>query len=529
VAALQESAGGPVFEPARIELSAPSEAGQRAAVLWLPTFRPAFGAEAVKWLAAFVALVAGGRVNDADREAASRNLEKLRTRLRTLRPYGDNTALLLRAAHDCDIPSVLLPANVVQFGYGARGRLMRSTTTDRTSSLGARIAADKEATASLLRHAGFPVPDQRPARSLSEARAAARAIGYPVLIKARWLERGEGVAGDLSGEEELKRAYRRVSRKSRDLLVERHVPGATYRLNVVEGLLCRVAGKAATVVTGDGRRTVRALIEAENADPARAPGSPAMLKPIPLDDELADRLAVRGMSLDTVLPAGEPFVTRGTANTSNGARRLDVDVDSVHPETRRVCERVATLLGLDVAGIDVVTPDLGRPLDEVGGVICEVNAAPQIHARPAFYRWFLPRLLGPERDMDVSAWLADPADPAALPEALGPVDEDRLAAALLDRARHRLTLVTDGAQVAGQGVPTDRLHGLAVGPWHGAPEALAAALSVLCEQLRGPLVAAADHPHLGTIRSVVGDREVDTVPAPADLGPRLAEHLSARY
>lgn len=521
-AGLQEAAGSPVLEPPQLDV--PPGGGPRDGLLACPTFDPAVGLPALRWAVDHVKRVARGELTEADGANVGEAIAAFAEKLKPYAPAGVNTPPFLRAAHALDIPCITLPATIVQYGYGGGARLLASSLTEKTSALGAQLASNKRATNAMLRHAGFPVAPQRVTSSLIEARTIAREIGYPVVLKAPSLERGLGVTADIINEQELTAAFKRLREASAVLLLERHVPGDVWRVNVVEGEIFRIVGKTAAHVTGDGTRTLRALIEEENRAPDRN-GPDRQLNPIRFDEHLEERLAARGMSLDTVLPAGESFRLRGEVHTASGGRILPTDPE-IHPETARMCVKIATYLGVDLAGIDIVTTDLARPLSETGGIFCEVNVAPQIVDGPDFFLGLMPRLLPGGAGMPLACWLTTEPDPA-LPEGLGAVPQAGTMPALLDRARPRATLVGDGAPFAREGLPVDRLHALAVGRWTGSSEALAAALSVAGEALRGPVLAEAGHPHLGAIRAAAGPHPLWLGETRRDVEERLAELLSS--
>jgi len=537
VIGVQEAAGGPVEEAPRLFVHPPSRgakgaaAARRSGLLAIPTIWPAFGLVALRWAIGLFARIAAGEVTAASGPAVAAQIAALLPRLDEAAPIGRNARVFLRAAHRIDAPATLLPGRTVQYGIGRGARRTASTVTDRTGALGVQIAGDKRATTTLLARAGFPVPEQYPATSLEEARRAAARIGYPVVLKLPLGERGEGVAGDLANVDELDRAHGRLTRHTppgtrEKLVVERHAPGATYRVNVL-GAHFDQGGKAVAQVTGDGRRTLRALTEAENALPERGPGG--RYRPIPLDRELEDRLHARGMTLGTVLPAGESFALRGSANMSTGARTIFITAQDVHPETHALCRRVADFLGLDIAGIDIVTPDIGRPLAETGGVICEINAAPQIDAPAETVAAFLADALADGGRAPVALWLTDAGRAEIVPPALHPVPPEALRPALLDPETDRITLVCDGATFAAEGLPLDRLHAVAAARWDGRAESLVHALAVACEQLRGPVLAPADHPHRDALARAVRGRELRFVPDGETLAGALEEALAAAH
>src|SRR6185503_8062786 len=136
-------------------------------------------------------------------------------------------------------------------------------------------------------------------------------------------------------------------------------------------------------VVGDGRRTIRELIEEANRDPRRGVGHTKILTRLPADERTMAYLERSGRTLDSVPAADERVYLRGTANLSTGGTSID-RTDEMHPDNVTACEMAAGIVGLDIAGIDVLTPDISVPFRENDAVIVEVNAAPGIrmHTHP---------------------------------------------------------------------------------------------------------------------------------------------------
>lgn len=344
---------------------------------------PSVAIAALRWA---VAAVAAAIAAEHAQEPAS-DPETARSRfaiaLETFQPVH-TTRMQIREAQRRGIPHHRLfpAAPAVQLGHGARQQRIVAASTSRTSHIGQSIAADKIYTSQLLAEVGLPVPDQRAVGNLAEALAAADAIGYPVVVKAGRVDKGEAVAAGLGNRGEVEAAYRRLSGHGR-MLVEKHVPGDDHRCLVVGGRLVAVARRIPAHVVGDGHSTVEALIAAVNRNPRRAVGDRAPdLVVIEVDAAVRQELARQGLELTSIPADGQTVPLRGTANISTGGTSIDV-TPIVHPETRRIVEAAARIVDLDVTGIDVITTDIARPLAETGGAICEVNQTPGLRPHVA--------------------------------------------------------------------------------------------------------------------------------------------------
>jgi cyanophycin synthetase len=299
---------------------------------------------------------------------------------------GPSTQAIVDAAQERGIPVLRLSedASLLQLGWGSRRRLVQATITDRSGQIAVSVASDKHLTKRLLEAAGVPVPRGSVATTLPEAQAAAAEIGWPVTVKPLDANQGKGVTTAVRDLGALALAFERAQRHGAQVIVEQHVIGSDHRVLVVNGRVVAASRRLPPRVVGDGRRTVRELVDEVNADPRRGEGHEAALTRIPLDAAADDCLAQQGLAWSSVLPEGEIAVLRGNANLSTGGTAQDV-TDVLHPETAALCVRAARRVGLDVAGIDLVCRDISQPLAAQGGAVLEVNAAPGIrmHEQPS--------------------------------------------------------------------------------------------------------------------------------------------------
>ncbi len=298
---------------------------------------------------------------------------------------GPSTAAIVRAARRRGIPVRRLnDASLVQFGHGARARRICAAETDRTGVIAEAIAKDKELTRALLCSAGVPVPQGRAVSDADDAWSAAEDIGLPVVVKPRDGNHGRGVATNLTTREAVARAYVAARAESEQVLVETYLPGADYRFLVIGGQLIAAATREPAHVIGDGKSTITQLIEVANRDPRRSDGHSTALSYLRIDPVALGVLAEQGFSPESIPPAQQRVLIRRNGNLSTGGTATDV-TDRVHPEVAARAVEAARAVGLDIAGIDVVTPDISRPLEEVGGGIVEVNAGPglRMHQEPS--------------------------------------------------------------------------------------------------------------------------------------------------
>ncbi|GGO23333.1 cyanophycin synthetase [Gemmobacter aquaticus] len=303
------------------------------------------------------------------------------------REFGPSTASLVKAAEERDIPWIRLNNNsLVQFGHGKFQQRIQATITSQTKHIAVEISCDKEDTHNMLSDLGLPVPQQRLVYSPNEAIRAARRIGYPVVVKPLDGNHGRGVSINLTEDSQIEVAFHeaKAQSKSRGILVEQYITGMDHRMLVVNGELVAVAKRVPGHVVGDGKHTIAQLVEIVNQDPRRGIGHEKVLTNLELDSQAERLMADAGHTADTVLPAGEVFYLRSTANLSTGGTAIDM-TDVCHPDNKDMAERTIKAVGLDVGGVDFLTSDITKSYKDVGGAIVEVNAAPgfRMHVAPS--------------------------------------------------------------------------------------------------------------------------------------------------
>jgi len=273
--------------------------------------------------------------------------------------------------------------NYVQLGQGAHQRRIQATLMDNTSALGVEIADDKEMSKKLLSSMGIPVPEGRSVGHLEEALKVAEEIGFPVVVKPLIGNHGRGITINVINAEELHIAYKCACEIYETCLVEKYLEGFDYRILVIDGKFVAAAHREPAYVFGNGKDTIRQLIDAVNDDPNRGFGHEKNLTRITIDCMTERLLASKQMSLESVLTEGEKCYVKSTANLSSGGTALDV-TENVHPLNQLMAERISQIIGLNVIGIDIIAESLEKPLTRNTSGIVEVNAAPgfRMHLNP---------------------------------------------------------------------------------------------------------------------------------------------------
>ena len=366
---------------------------------------------------------------------------------------GPSTASLVKAAQEREIPFQRLNKySLVQFGHGRYQQRIQATITSKTPHIAVELSCDKEDTHNLLRDLGLPVPQQRLVTSERECMRAARRIGFPVVVKPLDANHGRGVSINLLSDEQVRVAYgvARENARGRSVLVESFIEGMDHRMLVVNNELVAVAKRVPGHVVGDGEHSIAELIDIVNQDPRRGIGHEKVLTRLELDHQAQRLMEKGGVDENTVLPEGETFFLRSTANLSTGGTAIDM-TDVVHPDNREMAVRAVQAVGLDVGGVDFLTSDITQSYKDVGGAIVEVNAAPgfRMHVAPSE---------GNPRDVSgrVMDMLFPPGSPNRIPIASvtgtnGKTTTSRMLGHIMKTAGHTVGMTsTDGVYIDGR-------------------------------------------------------------------------------
>lgn len=319
--------------------------------------------------------------DDYDLDADIQKLRELREEER----LGPSTGSIVEEAMRRKIPWIRLNKHsLVQLGYGKNQQRIQATVASTTSSIAVELACDKEDTKNLLEAAQVPVPKGTIVYDEEDLERAVKRIGYPLVTKPLNGNHGKGATTNLTDWDELKAGMAIAQKYSRAVICEKFITGLDHRALVINYKFVAAALRTPAAVTGDGKSSISELIDIVNSDPRRGFGHEKVLTNITVDTQTENILKAKELTLDSVLPKGETLWLKPTANLSTGGTSTDL-TDQVHPSNIVLFERIARIIGLDICGVDVMAPDLTRPLTENGGAVIEVNAAPgfRMHLDPS--------------------------------------------------------------------------------------------------------------------------------------------------
>jgi cyanophycin synthetase len=297
---------------------------------------------------------------------------------------GPSTQAIFDEARRRHIPVRRLgDASLLQLGYGTQMRFVQASLPGSTSNVAVDLATDKQLTKSLLREHGIPVPEGSIVDSEEAAVVLAEQIGYPVVIKPLDGNQGKGVTANICNQDLLRTAYRLANSYTKRIIVEKYIHGRDYRVLVVGDQVCAVAERKPPYIVGDGIHSISELIAQENENPNRGIGHEKPLTRIYLDSVAEEFIGRSGFRAYSIPKVGEIVYLRNNGNLSTGGSARDCTME-IHPETKALAVKAAKVIGLEVAGIDVVIDDISQVLTPLNGAIVEVNAAPglRMHLYP---------------------------------------------------------------------------------------------------------------------------------------------------
>jgi cyanophycin synthetase len=259
------------------------------------------------------------------------------------------------------------------------GKLFRvcGCTTEFDSFPVASMTEDKEYIRTLFQERGLSVPqgsafDWRDERKGIEF---ALSLKRPCVVKpASDTSGGKGVTTSVNTRSEIAGAFRFAGLFAPKVLIEEFIPGDNYRFLIYKGKCLSVGRRELPSVTGDGVSTVRELVEKENCNRIHSsewqPGD-AMWMPLPTNAAALRVLKGQGLDWSSVPKPAEAVYLGEVANLGFGCTYSEV-LGMTHPDQIRAAERAVEIIGMTIAGVDIIAPDIKAP----GYHVLEINASP---------------------------------------------------------------------------------------------------------------------------------------------------------
>ena len=243
-----------------------------------------------------------------------------------------------------------------RLSFGGRSVRCREALSELTSAVAMSICDDKRATRRVVGRAGVRLPAHCP-EDTPEARAAFVAAHGAVVVKPARGEQGRGITVGVTTPDDVEAAVRTARTHCNDVLVEACFDGQDLRLLVIDFRVVAASVRRPARVVGDGRSTVRALIEAQSRRRAAATGGESR---IPLDAETERCVRAAGLALDDIPDKGSEVAVRRTANLHTGGTIHDVTAET-HPALIEAAIAAARAIDIPVTGIDLMVKSPRQP------------------------------------------------------------------------------------------------------------------------------------------------------------------------
>jgi cyanophycin synthetase len=404
-AAIQRGATQPIHGGCRVWEGPVDADGVREISFAVPSHSRAATTAALTFvIEAIAALAPAGANAEAVLPALREKFDEIWPILRRDALVGTNINRFVEAAYKLGIERHHLWDRLWAYGLGCKRVILNSSLTTAVSHYGVGLARDKLLCGELLKIAGLPLAQGGRVKDADAAAEKAKEIGYPVVVKPADSDGGAGVTTGIEDEVDLRHAFDEAAKLSSRIIVERHHTGQDYRVTVLHGRAIKLLVRRPAGVTGDGASTVTELVELHNQEPRTKALQMRDQRPVlELDEEAQFQLAARGYAADTVVPAGEFVPLRRRGNISAGGTFEVLPLETLHPDNRMLAQNAAVTMCLDIAGIDIISEDPAKSWRETGGIICEVNASPQIgysHTEEIFVE-ILSELIGGKGEIPV--------------------------------------------------------------------------------------------------------------------------------
>lgn len=297
---------------------------------------------------------------------------------------GPSTLAVCEAAEKHGLPVMKLgSSSFYQIGYGKQGRVIEASITSNTSCIAADISCDKLLTKELLDLQNLPVARGAKVYNVISLLKEADRIGYPLVLKPQYGNKGRGVILDIKNEKELITAYQKLINEFNDIILEEYHRGDDYRVCVVNNKVVGVSLRVPPYIIGDGNKSVEELIDELNSHEYRGEGHEKPLTKVKKDAMLNSFISEQGYALNSILESDKKLLLRKNANLSTGGIAIDY-TDKICEENKDICIRAAKAIGIDVCGVDICTNDISKSIIN-NGIIMEVNTAPglRMHIYPS--------------------------------------------------------------------------------------------------------------------------------------------------
>ena len=253
--------------------------------------------------------------------------------------------------------------------------------TSKDSYISPLIMENKVVTKKVLAEKGFRVPKGYEVSSIEEALQKFNYIkNKPIVIKPKSTNFGLGITIFKNGTSSLENYTKAIEfalKEDKDILIEEFIEGTEYRFFVIEGKTEAVLLRVPANVIGDGKHTIRELVEMKNANPLRGDAKKTPLKKIELGEIEQLQLSEQGLNFESILAENEVAYLRENSNISTGGDSIDM-TDEVHESYKKLAVEIAEAMMAKVCGVDLIIPNIKDECSKDNYGVIEANFNPMM-------------------------------------------------------------------------------------------------------------------------------------------------------
>lgn len=298
-----------------------------------------------------------------------------------MKDYTLSTKIIIEEAKKRGIEvEDVFPGKLAVLKYGDKVEYIFNQFISKTNAVAYKICHHKEVALTMLAKDGLSIPRGKNfnTKSYSEALAFFDSIKKPVVLKPTDSTHGDSVFMNINNENELKKAWFKISKKHKNILIEEFFKGTEYRIFATGEKVLGVTHRIPANVDGDGMHSIKELIRIKNKNPNRGSGYQSSLLKIKIDGIIKNFLDQQGLNLDYVPTKGERIFLRSNSNLSTGGDSIDY-TDKIHSSVGKIATKaIRSIPGLAYGGIDLLAEDITKEQTKDSYAIIEINASPMI-------------------------------------------------------------------------------------------------------------------------------------------------------
>ena len=264
----------------------------------------------------------------------------------------------------------------------------QATKTSKDAYITALIMENKLVTKKVLEKNNIKVPKGGYYENIEDALGDYyKYKGNQIVVKPKSTNFGIGITifkGDFT-KEEYNRAVEIGFENDNEILIEEFIKGKEYRFLVINDEVCGILHRVPANVVGDGKSTIRELVEEKNKNPLRGKGYKTPLEKISLGEAEEMFLRESNKDFDYIPLENETVYLRENSNISTGGDSIDF-TDDIDDSYKEIAIKAARSVNAKITGVDMMISDIKEKASSNNYGIIEINFNPAIHIHSYPYK-----------------------------------------------------------------------------------------------------------------------------------------------